>query len=371
MILSGDVSQITPAIMVGHVYEWSKIEPAIPRWSLDSVTRSLLREKFLGCQRVFSVFDDIGERSVGHIVARISPTLKCLQGKPVGMLGFFAGLNQPEPIGRLLNFAGQWLREHGAGSVIGPIDGDTWHSYRINLGPFEEPAFLMEPTNPPWYESLWTSARFTPVDRFHSKVIHDVPAAAEATCAALQAARDHGYRFRTLDKSRFEDELKTIYRISCQSFVDNFLYDEISESVFLELYRPSQNIVDPRLVLFAEDSVGEPVGFLFNVVDYQRAVQSMRGGKGLGAKVRFMLNKKHANAVNFKSIGILPEHRRKSLAAALMNLGYKATIEMGYRRANLCLIRDGNASSSLDGGQGKILRRYALYQSDRSPLKPL
>ena len=156
--------------------------------------------------------------------------------------------------------------------------------------------------------------------------------------------------------------MKTIYQISCRSFKDNFLYDEIDEREFMELYRPSKAIVDPRLVLFAEDANNNPVGFLFNVIDYQHAVASMKGGNGWLAKLRFLRNRNRAEAVNFKSIGILPEHRRKSLAGALMHLGYQATIDLRFRKAHLCLIRDGNASTKLDGGQGKILRRYSLYQ---------
>ena len=45
-----------------------------------------------------------------------------------------------------------------------------------------------------------------------------------------------------------------------------------------------------------------------------------------------------------------------------MHEGYRQTLKLGYRRANLCLIREGNPSGHLDGNVGIVSRRYVLYQ---------
>lgn len=365
MIRDEEVTGVSPALMAGRCYEWSKTEPGIAVPSLDSLTGSLLREAFSGRQRLFQAVTNAGT-VVGQVVARLSAELKCSPETSLGTLGFFASLNYPQLIGEMLSEATRWLENQGATCVVGPMDGDTWHSYRLNNGPFDEVPFLMEPTNPPWYENLWAAAGFTELQKYFSKVVHDVEGACRSTEASLQKARQAGYRFRALDLDRFDEELATIHQISCRSFADNFLYSDISESRFLDLYRPAKVVADPRLILFAEQPDGLPVGFLFNVVDYYHAVKSMRGGQGWLAKLRFLVNRGRASAVNFKSIGVLPDHRRKSLAGALMHLGYKATLETGFQRANLCLIREGNASDRLDGGHGKILRRYTLYQSENS-----
>ena len=373
MIESGPVDRLTAARLISQCHEWSRTEPLIQVPVLNSISQSLQRPRFAGRQHFFQATTGIANsqntKTVGQVIAMLSPTLTCELGQPLGMLGYFAALNHPQPITELLHQAVEWLRSQGASKIVGPINGDTWHAYRINNGPYDSPPFLMEPGNPPWYETLWTAAGFEVLDQYHSKVVSDVAAAAAATRDALTTAKSHGYRFRQLDPARFDCELKTIYQISCRSFRDNFLYDEIAESEFLDLYRPSKAVADPRLVLFAEDSDHNPVGFLFNVIDYHRAVHAMAGANHWPAKLRFLLNRKHADAVNFKSIGVVPEHRRNSIAGALMHLGYHAAIELGYRKANLCLIHDGNASSKLDGGLGTILRRYSLYQFANESLK--
>ncbi len=160
--------------------------------------------------------------------------------------------------------------------------------------------------------------------------------------------------------------MDAIYQISLAAFRDKYLFDEIERDEFFNLYRSARSIVDPRLVWFALSPSGTPAGFLFCFVDYWQAVSSMRGQRHLLAKLRFWWSRSRARAVNFKSIGVHPQHRRQSLAGALMHHGYRATSELGFQRANLCLIRDGNVSSQLDGGVARILRRYVLYQSPGS-----
>ena len=141
-----------------------------------------------------------------------------------------------------------------------------------------------------------------------------------------------------------------------------FLYDPISRQQFKELYLPFERWIDPELVLFALDPDGQEIGFLFCIIDYGAAVAAMKGRSHWWAKFQFIRHRRRANAVNFKSIGVIPAQRRSSVAAALMHQAYVCSLSKGFKRANLCLIRDGNPSTRLDGGTSRILRRYELYQ---------
>ncbi len=321
---------------------------------------SLLRDRFVGRQKALAWYD--GQRAVARVVARVSPSLKDDHQAPIGMMGFFEALNAPDEATQVLSEAIHWLREHGVRRIVGPMDGDTWHRYRFNVGPFDRPPFLMEPYNKPYYGELWQNVGFRPLERYYSKVVDDVEAVAATLTKIHQRVLDHGYRLRPIDITRFEAEMEVIYQLSIKIFADNFMYEEISLDEFLALYRPARSLIDPRLVLIAESPDGEPVGFMFSLVDYHRAVAAMRGSTGLLAKLRFLLNRRHADAVNMKSIGILRGHRRSGLAGALMYHSYRTALEMGFRKANLCLIRDGNPSGELDGGLGVISRRYLLYE---------
>ncbi len=241
------------------------------------------------------------------------------------------------------------------------MDGDTWHRYRLNVGPFGDPPFVMEPYNPPYYEALWTASGFAPLERYFSKRVD--PAAVVAHLEEKRrAALAGGYRLRPLDRKRFPQELGVIYGLSRRIFAGNFLYTEISEEEFVRLYAGARALVDPDFVWFAQAPSGEDVGFLFAYPDRFQAVAAMKGERGLLAKLRFLRHRKEADAVDFKTMGVLREHRRSGLAAALFHEGHRQAVEKGYLFANHCLFREGNPSGDLDGGAGRVMRTYVLYQ---------
>jgi len=263
----------------------------------------------------------------GEPVARVA----AWRSESLGILGLFEALDgHPEAVAKLFREAIGWLDRE---TVVGPMDGDTWHRYRVNVGPFDEPPFLGEPYNPPYYEGLWTANGFTVLERYYSKRVD--PA---AVVAFLEGKRNvAGYRLRSLDRGRLQDELRTVYELSRRIFDRNFLYTEISEGEFLRLYDGMERLLDPELILFAHAPDGEAVGFLFAYPD--------RGG-----------------AVDFKTLGVLPAHRRSGVAAALFHEGHRRAVEKGFRVANHCLFKEGNPSGNLDGGAGRLLRTYHLYR---------
>lgn len=320
---------------------------------------SLLRACFDGRQRVFMWCD--GQRVVARVVARVSPVLTDKHDAPLGMLGFFEAFEAPDEVMQLLSAGIAWLNDQGASTIVGPIDGDTWHRYRFNVGPFDQPPFLMEPYNKPYYGELWQQAGFQVLEEYYSKVV-DAQAAAAPMSKIHQRVLSRGYRLRPISMDRFEAEMGIIYELSTDIFAANFLYEEISLNDFLDLYRPARALIDPELVLIAELPTGEPVGFVFALVDYHLAVKAMRGGKGLLAKLRFLLSRRKAKAVNVKSLGVKSEYRRSGLAAAMMCECYHTILRKGFAQANLCLIREGNPSGQLDGGVGTVTRRYTFYQ---------
>lgn len=325
------------------------------------VLASLRRPEFAQAQKILVAVS--GDAVVARLVARVSPAPRDEGGRPYGMIGFFEAL-QSEAVGELFREAVSWLREAGAGTVIGPMDGDTWHRYRLNVGPFGDPPFLMEPYNPPYYEPMWTANGFAPLERYFSKQV-DPSAVVVHLEEKRRAALATGYRLRPIDMKRFREELGTIYELSRRIFAGNFLYTEISGEEFVSLYSASRALIDPDLVLFAQAPSGEDVGFLFAYPDRFRAVAAMKGERGLLAKLRFLRHRKEADAVDFKTLGVLREHRRSGVAAALFHEGHRQAVEKGYRFANHCLFREGNPSGELDGGAGRVTRTYVLYQSVR------
>ena len=348
-----------------EVYRGDANYSATPR---SDVLASLRRPEFASAQRALVAGE--GERPLARLVARRAPALRDEAGLPYGMLGFFEAVDGPagrEAAASLFAEATRWLRETGAGTIVGPMDGDTWHRYRLNAGPLgsnTEPPFLLEPYNPPYYQALWEENGFRILESYASTWA-DTAAVARRLEPRHRQALAAGYRLRPFAGLRFEDELARIYELSRVVFAGNFLYTEISEDEFLSLYAGSRALVDPGLIWFACSPEGEDVGFLFAYPDLFRAVAAMRGRRDLAAKLRFLWHRRgrgKPTAVNVKTLGVLPEHRRSGVAAALMHRVHVEALERGLRRANHCLFREGNPSGGMAGEEARLLRRYHLYR---------
>jgi hypothetical protein len=242
------------------------------------------------------------------------------------------------------------------------MNGDTWHSYRFSIGPFDRPPFLMEPYNPPYYPELWERCGFTTLETYYSQRVEDVQALMNGLQKKHERALSSGYTMRPLDSKRFLEELETIYDLSRENFADNFLYSEIPLSEFISLYAGTKRLIDPDLTWFAHAQDGSTAGFLFAFPDELRAVAAMRGGRDPLARLRFALTKGKADTVNIKSVGVARAHRRVGLFAALTFCVCREAVRKGYSAANLCLIKEDNPSGALADSFAKVLRRYVLYR---------
>lgn len=302
----------------------------------DTVERNLARREYESAQRAWVAFVD--DEPAGRIVARVSPALKDDEGAAIGMLGFFECRNHQATAGALFDAAIAWLNARGAKRIVGPMDGDTWHRYRINVGPFDQAPFPLEPWNPPYYRALWEGHGFAALETYSSKWIEDVGVLLPALEPGLARSEERGIRIRPLMRDRLRDELVLVHELSSRIFTDAFLYSAISQEEFLALYAGIERFLDPELVLFAERASGEPVGFVFAYEDPARP------------------------AVHYKTIAVLSEWRRAGVAHALSHHVYSAALRRARPQGNHALMRDDNRSQALDQGHGVEFRRYVLYE---------
>jgi len=216
------------------------------------------------------------------------------------------------------------LKSVGHKRIIAPIDGDTWHTYRLVSWSSGESAFPLEPQNPLWYNEVYGEVGFKPFQKYRSDKFdlgHIKPL----------FANDPSLRLRNFH----EDDLRLIYDISLQGFNDNLLYSDITFENFKMLYSPLLPMIDRELVIVAE-AEGSPVGFMF----------SFAAGENL----------------ILKSMAVLPEFRSSGIGAKMMNHVLLAGQRKGLKTAIAALIADGNNSHKIISRYGsKKIREYTLY----------
>lgn len=185
-------------------------------------------------------------------------------GRPTATIGRFHCADHRSGV-RLIDLALETIQEHGVFYVIGPMDGNTWNSYRFVIDGDESPAFFMEPTNPDFYPEVFRQRGFEVIGHYSSaRAKHVTQRRTDRYQTRLQAA---GIRVRPFALDAAEDELRRIHGLSLQAFSGNFLYTPISETDFLAMYRPVVDVLIPEFVLLAEDGANALQAFLFAIPD--------------------------------------------------------------------------------------------------------
>ncbi|WP_044620341.1 GNAT family N-acetyltransferase [Gynuella sunshinyii] len=266
-----------------------------------------------------------------------------LKSERLGVVGHFDAADAAAASELLLQ-ARQQLKAQGCTLMIGPMDGNTWRRYRWVSDVGSEPPFFLEPENPSAYPDYFRQAGFHPLAHYSSARVTDLNLQDSRIPAVRERLQKREISWRALDMNRFEDELKAIYQLSIQSFSGNFLYTPITEAEFLQQYQAVQTVVQPQLVLLAEQH-GELLGYLFAIPDFNQA----RRGEDIDTCV-------------LKTVAVLPGRRAAGLGAVLVAECHRIARDMGYCRAIHALMHASNKSKNLSSHYGQSMREYTLYQ---------
>lgn len=264
-----------------------------------------------------------------------------------GYMGCFE-MNDPDSGRRQLEEYVRQLTNAGHRRIIAPINGDTWHSYRLMSWSGGEPAFPFEPQNPLWYNDIYIEFGFKPLKTYRSDkfainvVLPSCPETGLSFCVGGEPMFESAKTLYTDTKLSFRNyrdgDLKLIYDMSLHGFDANFLYDNITFEEFSKLYQPILPMMDKELVVIAEaDHV--PVGFMFSFAAGDRLI--------------------------LKTMAVLPEYRSKGIGAKMFHHILFTGQRKSLRTAIAALIAEGNNSHKIASKYGsEKIREYTLYYLD-------
>jgi len=219
----------------------------------------------------------------------------------------------------------------GFDRVLGPMAGDTWHSYRFVSESDGTPAFLMEPANRPHEPVIFAAAGFQPVARYFSaRMPLDIYDPAPLPAPA-------GFTVESWDGTDPDAMLRQVFALSSEAFSSNAFYTPITGSAFVDMYKPVMPMLQPALIFFARRQDGTLAGFLFAIPNYAE-----------GPDTKTVILKTYASLIPGAG-----RHMVHACHAAARALGYQTMIH--------ALIHDDNRSaarSRQEGGQ--VFRRYEL-----------
>jgi len=254
-------------------------------------------------------------------------------GKRTAAIGNFSCVTA-EPGIDLLAKAGDKLGGEGFNAVIGPMDGDTWHKYRLVSHSNGSAPYFLEPVSGPHDLAAFRGAGFVAISSYVSaraKIEEAIGAPAPQVANVSISAWD-GKNAGALIGSLFE--------LSRSAFTHNAFYKPIEREAFLKLYEPILPAIDPRLVFFARAD-GRLVGYLFALPDRLQ-----------GDRPTTVILKTYASSV-------------RGAGHMLVDAAHRAFRDLGYSDVIHALMHVDNQSRDRSARHhGTIFRRYDLMGLD-------
>jgi hypothetical protein len=232
---------------------------------------------------------------------------------------------------RLLSDLRAKLRAEGVEALIGPMDGDTWHKYRLVTETDGSAPFLLEPQSGPHDHEAFMAAGFQPISSYVSSraPLHET--------IGKEPVSVPGITVTAWDGRGAEVLIGRLFQMSAGAFAGNRFFKPITLAAFLELYRPILPALDPRHILFAHGPAGDLVGFLFGMPD--------RPGD---AAPPAAILKTYASAM--RGVGHL-----------LADTYHRRAIELGFAEVIHALMHEDNVSRQRsEQHKARVFRRYAL-----------
>ena len=239
----------------------------------------------------------------------------------------------------LLAYIEGQARAKGAEYLIGPMNGSTWDAYRFSTH-HSHPSFLMEPWHPLYYNEQFIQAGYGVIGKYFSS-IGGVNFGDVHLIAREKEFLAHGVTFRSVNLSEFDSELDALYDLNEIAFKTNFLYTPITREAFKHKYKDVQKIIDPQLVIIAEDNNKNLIGYLFAIRDFW--------------------NTKEQSLI-VKTAARHPDKNWHGLGHVLGNILCARAHELGYKSLIHAFMYEKGTSVGITGDfAGKVYKNYALY----------
>ena len=209
---------------------------------------------------------------------------------PAAYVGFFECVEDLDVCRALLSAAEAQARADGKEKLVGPLNASFWIGYRFKVENFDE-HFTGEPDNLPYYADFWEACGFTVSERYYSNYLRSPTPEdpSEKWEKRLQRALDKGYEIRSLERGKFDEALRDIYRMLVRLYAKFPAFKLITEEQFTALFESLKYVVDYECVLLGYKD-GELAGFFVCVPNYGTLVDGDLSLRDLPAILRIRRN---------------------------------------------------------------------------------
>ena len=249
---------------------------------------------------------------------------------------------------QLFNKVFEELKKEGIETIIGPLNGTTWNTYRYVTEKGSRRQFLLEPWNEDYSVSLFEKLEFKPLAGYISTIMEGMDSDGRKNLnKKIEKLKKFDYykdiKVESAENKDLLTVLNKVYDLTVGAFKNNFLYSELEREIFLKMYMSYEDKIVKKFfkMLYLKD---ELIGYVFGIPDYTEL-----GYKG---KIETMI---------LKTIAVSPVYNGKGMGYILINSLVEEAEKEGYENVIYALMHESNVSKNIGLLLGNMLRRYTLF----------
>lgn len=306
-----------------------------------------------------------GDQVVGRVLAIINHAHNRRYSEKRGFFGFFECDRDLEASHALLSAATEWLQEQGMTDVRGPVNPSLNYEVGLLVDGFDSPPTFLIPYNHAYYGELLEAFGFSKVqDLFsyeaHVAILNELDP--KLKFVIEEATRRFDVRCRTLNRSRFKEDIRAFLEIYNLSLQQTWGYVPMSEAEIDHQGKSLRHLMVPELTSIAEIN-GEPVGAGFALLDYNQIIKKIGGKLFPFGWLRFITDRKKIDRVRVISTNVLPEYQKWGLGIVTLARILPDAIDYGLKIGEFSWVLESNSLSrgTIERGGAKRTKIHRIY----------
>jgi GNAT superfamily N-acetyltransferase len=282
-----------------------------------------------------------------------------------GFFGFFECRDDQEAADALFIAVRNWFADQGIYNLRGPTNPSLNYELGLLIDGFDTPPTFMMTYNPPYYERLIENFGFRKTQDLYAfwGQLEMLPAvAAKLKPIADQILERYDVKLRSLDRSKFVDEVKLFLSIYNRSLMNTWGFVPMTPDEVEAMADGLRYLIAPELTVAAEID-GQVVGVSFGLPDYNPRIKEINGRLFPFGFMRLLRNKQAIKKIRIISTNVVPEYQRYGVGLVLLQGLVPKAMEWGLNEAEFSWVLESNSLSygSLKKGGAKISKTYRLY----------
>jgi hypothetical protein len=309
-----------------------------------------------------------GGTDVGRITAIVNAGHLERYREQRGFFGFFECDEDPAVARALFGAAHDWLRSQGMTCMRGPVNPSLNYECGLLIEGFDTPPFFMMTHNRPYYAGLVEAQGLRKVEDLYAfwgrmSMLESIDQKLGVMAEGVKER--FGVTVRSLDRSRFEDEVRMFLEIYNSSLGGTWGFVPLTPGEVNHMAASLKHLIVPELSLVAE-SEGKPIGTVFCLLDYNPRIKAINGRLFPFGFLKLLWNRRAIKRMRAISTNVIPAYQAWGVGLVLHASLVPRLYQWGMDEVEFSWVLESNHLSrrTLERGGALVTKKYRIYDGD-------